>query len=191
MREKTINQIASSMNTKARILESEEILEQIIDASKEIVNCYKNSKKVLICGNGGSASDAQHMEGELIGRFLKERTPLSAIALTSNSTTVTAIGNDYGFDTIFSRQVEAYGSSGDVFIGITTSGNSENILSAMKWCKKQKIKTIALLGNDGGKAKDLADISIIVPSDETPRIQESHIMIIHIICDLVEGELFI
>lgn len=183
------DQMIDSIETKKRLL-SEEYLSQIERIAAAIVQCYRIGGKVLICGNGGSASDAQHMEGELVGRFKQERKGLAAIALSANSTTVTALGNDYGFEWIYSKQVEAYGNQGDLLIGITTSGNSENINRAVIQAKQQGMTTVALLGKDGGMVKDSADITLIVPSDDTARIQEAHIMIIHIICGLVENQLF-
>ena len=142
--------------------------------------------KVLLCGNGGSASDALHIAGELIGRFQRERQGLPAIALNADVASMTAIANDYGYDRIFERGVEGLLNKGDTLIGISTSGNSENVYLAVKKAKEKGGKTIALLGKDGGKINDIADISIVVPSDCTARIQESHIMIGHIICELVE-----
>ena len=145
--------------------------------------------KILLCGNGGSAADAQHVAAEFVGRFAKERAAWPAIALTANSSTVTAIGNDYGFEYIFSRQVEALAKKGDVVVGISTSGNSGNVLKALAEGKKRGCTTIGMTGKNGGKLRTLADISISVPSDETPRIQETHILAWHIICELVEKEL--
>ena len=152
-------------------------------------SCYRNDGILLTCGNGGSASDAEHMAGELVGRFLMERRALPAIAFGSNSAVVTAIGNDNTFHDIYVRQLEAFANPKNVLLAITTSGNSGNVVEALKKAKDSKMKTIALLGRDGGEAKVLADVPIIVPSEETPRIQESHILIIHILCDLAERNL--
>ena len=183
-------QILSNIQTNNGILESDKIISQIEEAAQSVIKAYRNGKKVLLCGNGGSASDAQHIEGELVGRFQKERHGLPAIALTANTTTITAIGNDYGYSTIFKRAVEAHGVKGDVLIGFTTSGNSENIYEAFKFAKEMGIHTIGLLGKDGGKCKEIVDVAIVVPSDITARIQESHIMIGHILCSIVEEKLF-
>ena len=154
-----------------------------------LVTALKSGGKILLCGNGGSAADAQHVAAEFVGRFAKERAAWPAIALTANSSTVTAIGNDYGFEYIFSRQVEALAKKGDVVVGISTSGNSGNVLKALAEGKKRGCTTIGMTGKNGGKLRTLADISISVPSDETPRIQETHILAWHIICELVEKEL--
>ncbi len=184
--EKIINsQIQESIEVKNNIP-----LKDVAKAAELIIDAYKQHKKVLICGNGGSAADAQHMAGELVGRFKMERQALGAIALTTDTSILTAIGNDYGFDDIFSRQVEALTSSGDIVIGISTSGNSPNVLKAIAMAKEKSAVTIGLTGGNGGKLNDVTDVCIVVPSSNTPRIQESHITIIHIICLLVEQTLF-
>lgn len=167
-----------------------QIYADISQAVDFIIRSYKNNGKTLWCGNGGSSSDALHAVGELVGRFQIERRALSAITLGAELCTNTAIANDYEFANIFSRGVEAHGKAGDVLIGISTSGNSKNIIKAVKEARELNIKTIGLLGKGGGKIRDLVDLSIIVPSENTPRIQEMHILIIHIICELVEKELF-
>jgi len=146
--------------------------------------------KLLVMGNGGSAADAQHFAAEIIGRFKLERAALPAIALTTDSSILTAIGNDYGFDSVFSRQVEGLGRAGDVVFGISTSGNSPNVIAALAKARALGCKTVALTGRDGGTLKTVADISLIVPSHDTPRIQEGHVTIIHILCDLLEKRLF-
>jgi D-sedoheptulose 7-phosphate isomerase len=146
--------------------------------------------KLLVLGNGGSAADAQHFAAEIIGRFKLERRALPAIALTTDSSILTAIGNDYGFDAVFSRQVEGLGRPGDVVFGISTSGNSANVIAALSKARDLGCRTVALTGRDGGTLKAVADISIVVPSHDTPRIQEGHVTIIHIICDLLEKGLF-
>jgi D-sedoheptulose 7-phosphate isomerase len=151
---------------------------------------FAKGNKLLVMGNGGSAADAQHFAAEIIGRFKLERPALPAIALTTDSSILTAIGNDYGFDAVFSRQVEGLAAHGDVVFGISTSGNSANVEAALEKAKTKGCTTIALLGRDGGSIKELADIPLIVPSFDTPRIQEGHITIIHIICDLLEKRLF-
>jgi len=141
------------------------------------------------CGNGGSAADSQHLAAELVGRFKKDRRALRSIALTTDTSVLTCVANDYSFDDIFARQVEALGRPGDVLIGISTSGNSENVLRAFKAAKEMSMMTIALLGKGGGPAKELADHALVIPSDSTARIQEAHILIGHILCDLIEQEL--
>ena len=155
-----------------------------------ISDAIKSGKKVLLMGNGGSAADTQHIAGELVGRFKKERKAIPAISLSTDTSILTAIGNDYGFEKVFERQIEALGNKGDVVIGISTSGNSENIYRAMKLAKEIGLITIGLLGNDGGKIKELSDIPLIVPSKNTPRVQESHITIGHIICEGVEKKVY-
>jgi D-sedoheptulose 7-phosphate isomerase len=158
-------------------------------AAKAIIACYARGGKVLLCGNGGSAGDAQHIAGEFVGRFLRERRAVPAIALTTDSSILTAIGNDYGFDQVFSRQAEAHVNDGDVFIGISTSGNSANVLRAFEVAYERGATTIALTGNDGGELARAADIALTVPSTSTPRIQEAHIVIAHVLCDLAERAL--
>ena len=154
----------------------------------EIISSIKNGNKIMICGNGGSAADAQHMAAEFINRFLKERKPLPAIALTTDTSNLTSIANDYSFDDVFLKQVEAIGRKGDVLIGISTSGNSYNVLKALDKAKSMGIKTVGFLGKDGGKIKEICDLTLIVSSNSTPRIQEVHGFIIHVICEMVEDE---
>ena len=180
--------IKESIRVKEKI--SRDQISKIAEAVKLISDAIKGGGKVILFGNGGSAADAQHISGELVGRFKIERSALPAIALTTNPSTLTAISNDYGYEMTFTRQVEGLGRRGDVVVGISTSGNSLNVVEAIKRANKMEMKTIALTGNDGGKVSEIADLSIIVPSDLTPRIQESHILIGHIICELVEEELF-
>ena len=155
-------------------------------AAEKLVACLSTGHKLLLCGNGGSAADAQHIAAEFTGRFLAERKPLPAIALTTDTSALTAIGNDYGFDTIFERQVRALAQPGDLLLAISTSGNSPNVLAAIKAIKKLGGESIALTGRDGGKMKACADLNLIVPSDETPRIQEMHATIGHILCEAVD-----
>jgi D-sedoheptulose 7-phosphate isomerase len=162
----------------------------IAKVSEILVNALKQGNKVLLFGNGGSAADAQHIAAELVGRFAFDRPALPALALSVNTSCVTAIGNDYGFDQVFSRQIEALARSGDVAIGITTSGNSPNVLLAVSSAKKMGLRTIGLTGRAGGKLKNSVDYCICAPSNETPRIQECHILIGHIISELVESEIF-
>lgn len=161
----------------------------LLKASEAVFNCYKNGGKLLVCGNGGSAADAQHMAGEFVNRFKIERSPLPCIALTTDTSILTAVANDYSFDEVFSKQVEAYGKTGDILIGISTSGKSKNIIKAMGAAKKNNMFTVCFLGNDGGTLKNMCDLPIIVSSHNTPRIQEAHILIMHVICELVEKEI--
>jgi len=155
-------------------------------AASCLSDAFLAGNQLLICGNGGSAADAQHIAAEFVGRYLRERRPLPAQALTTNTSSLTAIGNDYSYSTIFERQVQAFGRKGDVLIGISTSGNSENVLKAFAAAKKIGMKTIGFTGLTGGKMPESSDILVRVPSTSTPRIQEMHICIAHIICDLVE-----
>jgi D-sedoheptulose 7-phosphate isomerase len=145
--------------------------------------------KILLCGNGGSASDCQHIAAEMTGRFVNDRRPLPAIALTTDTSALTAIANDYGYAQVFSRQLEALANAGDTLIAISTSGNSENVIGAVNLAKSHALRVIGLLGRDGGRLKELCDISIVVPSDSTPRIQEAHILIGHTICEGIETAL--
>lgn len=190
MRKYIENQIRSSAETKLRILEDENLLATIENVAKACVNVYKNKKKTLIAGNGGSAADAQHFAAELVGRYGFDRPSLPSLALTTDTSNLTAIGNDYGYDKVFSRQLEGMGVEGDLFIGISTSGNSENVINAFAAAKKMGITTVALVGRDGGKMANMADFTIIIPSNDTPRIQESHLLIEHMICDVIEKEMF-
>jgi D-sedoheptulose 7-phosphate isomerase len=182
--------IDASIDTKRRLLDSSELVRTIAKISEILVHALNQGCKTLLFGNGGSAADAQHMAAELVGRFAFDRRALPALALTVNSSCVTAIGNDYGFDAVFARQIEALGRSGDVAIGISTSGNSPNVLSALATAKKMGLQTIALTGCTGGKLKGTVDHCVCVPSSETPRIQECHILIGHIIAELVEQAIF-
>lgn len=184
------NHLLESLNVKNRIIEDNKLIEQIVEASDLIINSIKKGGKVIWCGNGGSAADSQHLSTELLGRLNFNRNPISSIALTTDTSFLTAWSNDIGFESIFSRQIEGLGHPGDVLIGISTSGNSGNILKAIKSAKEKNIKTIAFLGKNGGEIKNHADISIVVPSENTQHIQESHITIGHIICDIIEQKLF-
>ena len=183
-------QVAASAATKQKILDDSAFLEKIAEVIKVSVQVYKNKKKILIAGNGGSAADAQHFAAELVGRYGFDRPSLPALALTTDTSNLTAIGNDYGYEFVFSRQLEGMAQEGDLFIGISTSGNSKNILNAFKSAKEKGVLTVALTGRDGGKMADAADYTLIVPSDATPRIQESHLLIEHMICDAIEKEMF-
>ena len=158
----------------------------ILNATGVILNTVSTSHKILIAGNGGSAADAQHFAAELVGRFQKNRRALPCIALTTDTSNITAIGNDFGFEQIFSRQVEALGNPGDVFIGISTSGNSANIIAAVEEARKRQMYTIGLLGRDGGVLKDKVDHAVVIPHDVTARIQEAHIFILHYWADMIE-----
>ena len=168
----------------------EALAPKIEEAVDLIINALKNKKKILLAGNGGSAAMSSHIAAEFVGRYKLERKALPAIALTSDLAAITAIGNDYGFDKVFERQLEALASEGDVFIVLSTSGNSENLVKAVGAAKKLNVHVIGLLGKDGGKLKNTSSVEIIVPSDNTPRIQEAHLMILHIICELIDKELF-
>jgi D-sedoheptulose 7-phosphate isomerase len=161
----------------------------ILEAANRIKSRLGKGGKLILMGNGGSAADSQHIAAELVGRFKKERLAIPAIALTVDTSTLTALGNDYGFDTIFERQVEAYAGENDAVVGISTSGNSENVIRALKKANTIGAETIGLVGNNGGKIKEVANLSIIVPSNDTARIQEVHITIGHIICELIEEDL--
>ncbi len=162
---------------------------KIAEAADLIIQAYVRGNKLLLCGNGGSAADAQHIAAELVGRFKKERRGLPAIALTTDTSIMTAIANDYWYELLFARQAEALGDEGDILVGISTSGNSMNIIRAVEAAKFKGLKTIGLLGGDGGKLKDLVDLSIIVPSEESDRTQEVHILIAHIICQLIDSKI--
>jgi D-sedoheptulose 7-phosphate isomerase len=190
MKEYIKNQVKKSYETKQKIYNDEMLLNKIQDVSKRCVELYKRKNKTILAGNGGSAADAQHIAAEMVGRYGFDRPSLPSLALTTDTSALTAIGNDYGYDQVFSRQIEGMGQDGDIFIGISTSGNSKNIINAFKSAKKKNIMTVALTGRDGGEMAKIADIALIVPSNSTPRIQESHILIGHIICDIIEKEIF-
>lgn len=178
--------LSESIEVKSKIIADEKTVDCIESLANCMITCYRNGGKVLLCGNGGSASDALHMAGELVGRFQVERKPLPAIVLNADVATITAISNDYGYDEVFARQVESYIKSEDLLLGISTSGNSRNVYTAVQVAKKVGAKTAALLGKKGGRIKELVDYSVVVPDDVTARIQESHIAIIHIICELID-----
>ncbi len=184
------NEISASIETKEKILNDEALLDAIAETAKRCVQAYKNGNKTLLAGNGGSAADAQHIAAELVGRYGFDRPSIPSLALTTDTSNLTAIGNDYGYDKVFSRQLEGMGSEGDIFFGISTSGNSQNVIEAFESARAKGISTVALAGRDGGKMAQMADIAIVVPSNATPRIQESHILIGHMICDIIEKELF-
>ena len=182
--------IQASIAAKERLLGSVEVVSAVARVSEILVEELEKGNKALLFGNGGSAADAQHIAAEFVGRFAFDRPALPALALSVNTSCVTAIGNDYGFDQVFSRQLEALARPGDVAIGISTSGNSPNVLRAMAVARKMGVHTVALTGCTGGKLKGAVDHCICVPSDQTPRIQECHILIGHIISELVEQTIF-
>ena len=182
--------IESSIETKKLVLENAELLQTVEKAVEVIVTAFKKGNRVYFCGNGGSAADAQHLAAEFSGRFYTDRKALPAEALHCNTSYLTAVANDYSFDVIYSRMIDGIGESGDVLIGLSTSGNSKNILNAFETARTKKIVTIGFTGASGGKMKSISDYLINVPSTDTPRIQESHIMIGHIICQLVEEKYF-
>ena len=182
--------IQASITAKQELFRSTEIVSTIAKVCGLLVSALRQGGKVLLFGNGGSAADAQHIAAELVGRFAFDRPALPALALSVNSSCVTAIGNDWGFDQVFARQLEALARPGDVAVGISTSGNSANVRQAMSQAKEMGLQTVALTGRTGGRLKNSVDHCICVPSDETPRIQECHILIGHILSELVERELF-
>lgn len=167
-----------------------DLTQSIVGLAERLIETFNIGNKLLIMGNGGSAADAQHFAGEIVSRFRMERPGLPAIALSTDTSVITAIGNDYGFDRIFSRQVEALAAPGDAVIGISTSGNSPNVFKALEVARQAGCSTIGLLGKDGGSIKEVCDIPLIIPSNDTPRVQEGHIAVIHILCDLIEQGLF-
>ena len=179
--------INDSAAAKQAMLGQTEIIEKIAD---KLVDCYKNGKKTLIAGNGGSAADALHFAAEMVVRFEKNRKALPSIALSENVSTITATGNDFGYDQSFSRQIEAFANSGDVFIAISTSGNSPNIIKAVEAAKAMGVFVIGFTNSDGGKMKSLCDLCYLAPSKTTARAQECHILLIHIICRIIEEKVF-
>lgn len=184
------NIIQNSISVKQQLLTDQTLLDSIQKAVDHCIQAFKTDKKVLFCGNGGSAADAQHLAAEFSGRFYKDREPLFSEALHVNTSYLTAVANDYSYDDIYARAIKAKGRQGDVLFGISTSGNSGNIIKAIQGAQKQGMITIGFTGQSGGKMKDLCDVLINVPSSDTPRIQETHIMVGHIICELVEEALF-
>lgn len=182
--------IKSSIAVKEQLLKDEAMVESIQKATEAVRKAFSEGHKVLFCGNGGSAADAQHLAAEFSGRFYTDRNPLPSEALHCNTSYLTAVANDYGYDVVYSRMVKGMGRDGDVLVSLSTSGNSLNIVNAMEQARSLGMINIGLTGETGGKMKDWSDILINVPSKDTPRIQEAHIMIGHIICQLVEEELF-
>jgi len=190
MKEYIRNNIEESIETKKKLLNDERLLQTIEEVSRICIDAYEKGNKIMVCGNGGSASDAQHMTGELVGRYKMERAGIPAIALNANAAVMTALGNDYDYKSIFAKQVVALGKNEDILFVISTSGNSPNTVLACEAAKKMGIITVVLTGNSGGKLGELCDFVINVPSDNTPRIQEMHILVIHSICGLIERELY-
>jgi len=187
MRERIKDILLESIQVKEEILRNQ--VDAIFEIAELMIDCLKKDGKVLVFGNGGSASDSQHIAAELVGRFKKDRSALAGIALTTNTSILTSIANDYGYDVVFSRQIEALGKKNDIALGISTSGKAKNVALGIKQAKKMGIKTVALSGGDGGDIVKLADVSLVVPSKITARIQEAHITIAHIICEMIEQEL--
>lgn len=190
MDKRIIQSISDSVSVKQAILGDAAFLERVQSAADMIAGSLRNGGRVHFCGNGGSASDAQHLAAELSGRFYFDRPPLNAEALHCNTSYLTAVGNDYGYDIVFSRLLQGTSKKGDVVVGISTSGNSANVVKAFETAKEMGLKTIAMTGASGGEVRKTADLLLNVPSEDTPRIQESHIMLGHIICELVEKILF-
>jgi len=190
MSKKVRSIISASISVKQAILDDEQLLQQICDLVEVCVNAFRQDRKMLLCGNGGSAADAQHIAAELSGRFYQDRPPLYAEALHVNSSYLTAVANDYNYHSIYERMVQAAGRKGDILLGLSTSGNSENVCRALERAREQGMICVGLTGEQGGKMRDLCDHLIRVPSTDTPRIQESHIMVGHILCELIERKLF-
>jgi len=184
MRERIKDILLESIQVKEELMRTK--LGQIVEIADLIIDCLKKNGKVIIFGNGGSAADSQHIAAEFVGRFKKDRTALAAIALTTNTSILTSLANDYGYDVVFAKQIEALGQKNDIVIGISTSGKAKNVNCGIKQAKKMGIKTVAFTGADGGELARLADLSMIVPSNVTARIQEAHITIGHILCELIE-----
>ena len=179
----------ASIDTKQALIDDTTGLEVLLEVARLASSTIKASKKIMLCGNGGSAADSQHIAAEFIGRFEKERKSMAAIALTTDTSAITAIGNDYGYEEVFSRQVEGLGQSGDLLIGISTSGNSKNVVKALEVAKKKEVSTVALVGDrPNGVMQTIADYVLVAPSANTARIQECHILMMHTICQLVESE---
>jgi D-sedoheptulose 7-phosphate isomerase len=190
MKDKIKSIIAASIDVKNKIFADEAFIKRIEEVAFGIAGAFKNENRLYLCGNGGSAADAQHLAAEFTGRFYSDREPLPAEALHVNTSFLTAIANDYSYDQVYERAIKAFGRKGDVLIGISTSGNSKNVILAQEEAKRRGMTVISFTGESGGKMKDSCDYLFNVPSKDTPRIQESHILIGHIICQLVEEELF-
>ena len=190
MQESIINLINESVRTFTNISKDQHQVALIEDITNTILNAFKSDNKLLLCGNGGSAADAQHIAAELSGRFEIDRKPLNAEALHVNTSFVTAVANDYGYEEVYSRMVEAIGKNGDILLALSTSGNSKNIIRAIDKANSQGLITIGFSGNDGGAMQNLCKYNLIIPSDNTARIQEAHILVGHIICKLIEQKMF-
>lgn len=188
--EKIKNIINASIDVKQKLLGNDELVKRIADVVEVIAKAFGEGKRVYFCGNGGSAADAQHLAAEFSGRFYTDRKALPSEALHCNTSYLTAVANDYSFDVIYSRMIDGIGQAGDVLIGLSTSGNSVNIFNAFETARQKKMITIALTGETGGKLKSVSDYLLNIPSTDTPRIQESHIMVGHIVCQLVEEKLY-
>ncbi len=185
-----VNQIEEAIKVQQRMLNDDELLEKITISANKCIDSLKSGKKILLAGNGGSAADSQHIAGELVSRFAFDRPGLAAIALTTDTSILTAIGNDYGYECLFSRQIQALGNDGDIFIAYSTSGKSPNILKAITEAKDRGIYTIGLTGNRRAEMNDMCDIVLEVPSSDTPKIQEGHLIIGHILCGIIENKIF-
>lgn len=190
MSEQIKNLIQASIDVKLKVLENKDLQKTLVDCVEKITKAFQDGNKVLFCGNGGSAADAQHLAAEFSGRFYTDREALPAEALHVNTSYITAVANDYSYDVVYSRMLQGIGKKGDVVIGLSTSGNSGNILKAFETARAKGMITIGFTGATGGKMKDLSDYLVNVPSTDTPRIQESHILLGHIICQLVEEQIF-
>jgi D-sedoheptulose 7-phosphate isomerase len=188
--QKIKNIIKASIETKQKVLMNEDLLNTICLIVDAVVEAFKNGNRVYFCGNGGSAADAQHLAAEFSGRFYTDRKALPAEALHCNTSYLTAVANDYSFDVVYSRMIDGIGQEGDVLVGLSTSGNSANIVNAFITAKEKKMITIGFTGESGGKLKDISDYLVNIPSTDTPRIQESHILMGHIVCELVELKYF-
>lgn len=184
------DKIRASVSVKEQLLRDEGLLKTLSQVIAEAVRCFKNDGKILFCGNGGSAADAQHLAAELTGRFYKDRRPLDAEALHVNTSFLTAVGNDYSYEEVYSRLVEAKGRKGDMLIGLSTSGNSKNVVRALHKARDAGMITVGLTGETGGEMKDCCQYLLNIPSTDTPRIQEAHILLGHIFCEAVEKEMF-
>lgn len=190
MKDLIVHRISESAQVKQSLLNDERLLENLQALAQACIQCFRKGNKVLFCGNGGSAADAQHLAAELSGRFYFDRPPLPAEALHVNTSFLTAVANDYSYEEVFSRMIEAIGQPGDILIGLSTSGNSPNVLKALGKAKEKGMLTAAFTGSSGGKMKDSVEWLINVPSTDTPRIQEAHILLGHILCEIIEKELF-
>ena len=182
--------VQASIDTKNRVLADQTLLDTVASVAEAMTVAFKNGGKVLFCGNGGSAADAQHLAAEFSGRFYYDRPPLYSEALHVNSSYVTAVGNDYSYDVIYSRMIEAMGREGDVLVGISTSGNSTNVVKALEVANQLGMITVAMTGETGGKMKEVSKFLVNIPSKDTPRIQECHILLGHIMCEIVEANVF-